>query len=92
MGRVAGWVLHSSAAVMELQDGLHRFPGALVRIPDEVGLDAVFSFGQGYTLASLLSWDCRTDFRASKSLFWNHIRQTWTLSVLDKWGHSLLAL
>lgn len=53
IGRAADQVLCLSATI-ELQDGLQRFLGILVRFPGWVRLEALFSFGQGYRLAPVM--------------------------------------
>ena len=65
------WGLHCSwgnQVSKTVQDGLHRFPRALTRIPGQVSLKVVLSFGQDYTLHSLPSWGCNTGCRDDKPL------------------------
>lgn len=75
-----GWMLASyplSAAVSGLQDGLHRFLGALVRFPGWVGLVAVFSFRWAITFPAWLALQNRPQGWQG-SLFGNQIRHLHT--------------
>lgn len=56
--------MFSTQVPLELQDGL---PEALVRFPDQTGLEVGLSFGCDYELPFLHGWSCRTGPRASKA-------------------------
>lgn len=85
MGRAAGQVLHSSAAIRVARWAI-KFLRALFRFPGQVRLEVVIGFEQVYKLASLLDWATEPGLAR---LFGNQIRQSCSISSLDRWGDSL---